>query len=572
MSEASDANNPDVSQPTPPEAALASRRRLSVIWMIPIVAAVIAGWLVYRSYAELGPTIEIAFNTADGVEAGKTKVKFKDVDVGTVESVSISDDLSHILLTAEMAKGAENYLRDNTRFWIVRPRIGVGGVTGLGTLISGAYIAIDPGDGEPAYSFTGTEEPPLIGSDVPGTSYVLRAPTLGSIARGAPVYFRGVEVGQVSGYELDEDGRELIVHIFVRAPHDGLVRDNTRFWNASGIRLATSGGGVELEIASLQSILMGGIEFDTPVSALDNQPAEEGHEFALYSSERNVEQTEFARQVPFLTFFDGSLRGLSPGAPVEFRGIRIGSVTDISIRSDLMDGRIQIPVALVLEPDRLIALDETDTDELSDAEIYENMARFVRRGLRAQLETANLLTGDLLVSLEIHNNVPPTELDMNDTYPVIPTVPTDLEALTASLDTVLKQVANLQLDELSTNLNKTVLAIEETYAGPEAREAFTTLETTMSDLQGLIGALRGEVPPLLVELRSAAESASSALSQARSTLVNANGVVSADSPLRYDLAQTLSELRGAARSIRVFADYLERHPDALIRGRGAGAR
>ncbi len=555
-----------------PEATLTSRRRLSVIWIIPLIAAIIAGWLVYRSYAERGPQVEISFNSADGVEASKTKIKFKDVDVGTVNSVTISEDLSHIRITAEMVKGSENLLRENTRFWIVRPRVGVGGVSGLSTLVSGAYIAIDPGEGGERSEFTGIEEPPLIGSDVPGKSFVLKAPTLGSIARGAPIYYRGIEVGQVLGFELDEDARDLVVHIFVRSPHDALVSENTRFWNASGIRVVTSGSNIELDIASFQSILIGGIEFDTPVTSRTNDPAAEGHEFALYSNRQSVDQAEFARRVPFLTFFDGSLRGLKPNAPVEFRGIRVGTVTDISIRVDRADKTIRIPVALELEPGRLIAVSDTTEEDLTDEQIYRNMDDLVQRGLRAQLETANLLTGDLFVSLEFHQDLRTASLNMDDTHPVIPSIPTQLEALTEYIDSMLKQVSSLNFDELAQSINRSVTAIEGTLSGAETQQVVSNVTETIAELRTLLGALNSDLPPLMVDLRQAADAATSTLEQAQTTLGNANGMVSTESPLRYDLAQTLVELRGAARSIRVFADYLERNPDALIRGRGVSGR
>ncbi len=574
MANESARNGSSISAESVPEAQLTSRRRLSVIWVIPIVAAIIAGWLVYKAYSEQGPKVEISFGTADGVEAGKTKIKYKDVDVGTVETVTIAEDLSHIKVSAEMAVGTKDFLRENTRFWIVKPRVGVGGVSGLGTLISGAYIAIDPGDGEPVESFEGVEEPPLIGSDVPGTSFVLRASTLGSISRGAPIYYRGVEVGQVLGYELDEEGSDLIVHIFVGSPHDKLVTDNTRFWNASGIRVGTDGGGVQLDVASLQSILVGGIQFDTPVSGVASPPAQDGHEFALFPDRESINQAQIKRKVPFLTYFDGSIRGLSAGSTVEFRGIRLGTVTDISLRADPSSGKVEIPVALVLEPDRLMGIDQdiSEQEDQSNEQIYSNFSSFVERGLRAQLETANLITGDLYISLEFHKDVPPAELGMDDTYPVIPSVPTQLEALTASVDSVLKQIANLHLDQLVDNINTTVLALKDTYAGDDAKQSFDNLDKTMASVEALVSELQGEVPPLMGDLKQAAADASSALNQARTTLANANDIVASDSPIIYDLGQTLSELRGAARSIRVFADYLERQPDALIRGRGVNSR
>ena len=250
-----------------PEAEVRTSRGISIVWLVPLVAAVIGIWLAYTTLQERGPTITITFDDAEGLEAGKTKIKFKDVEVGTVESVRISEDLKHIVVTAEMVKDAEAYLTEGTRFWVVSPRLGAGGVSGLGTLLSGVYIGVDPKPGAAATSFVGLTEPPLITSDTPGRQYMLRATTRGSIARGSSVYFRGIEVGQVVDYALADDNQSLDIQVFVQAPHDQLVQNDSRFWNASGFRVAMSASGVQVETESVQALLAGGIAFDTPMSA-----------------------------------------------------------------------------------------------------------------------------------------------------------------------------------------------------------------------------------------------------------------------------------------------------------------
>ena len=314
-----------------PEVEVAARRGISIVWLIPLVAGAIAIWLGYTTLQEKGPTITITFANAEGLEAGKTKVKYKDVDVGLVDTVTISEDLSRIIVTASMAKGSDHYLNEGTKFWIVRPRIGAGGISGLGTLVSGAYVAVDPGEGKPTTSFTGLEEPPAINSDVAGRRFRLRAARLGSVSRGSPIYYHDIQVGQVLNYELADDQKSLDVDVFVTAPHDQLVRADSRFWNASGFDISLGTAGVDVSVESLQSLLAGGIAFDTPTIDRPGEQAAAGFVFPLFDNYRAVTEARYTEKVFYLVYFDGSVRGLRPGAPVEFRGMRVGSVTDVRL-------------------------------------------------------------------------------------------------------------------------------------------------------------------------------------------------------------------------------------------------
>src|SRR3954464_10861280 len=269
----------------PPEAAVGRRRRrFSVVWLVPLVAAAIAAWLAVTTLREKGPTVTIAFKTAEGLEAGKTKVRYKDVEVGTVEDVRLSDDLEGVVAVAELRKQADPFAAAGTRWWVVRPRVGASGVSGLGTLISGAYVGLDPGRGERTLSFTGLEEPPPIASDVPGRRFALHGDGLGSVDQGSPVYYRGLRVGQVLGRPLDDDRRSFTFEIFVDAPHDRLPPATSRFWNASGIDVSVGAGGVEVATESLESILAGGVAFDTPGIEAPGEEAAADHAFHLFQS------------------------------------------------------------------------------------------------------------------------------------------------------------------------------------------------------------------------------------------------------------------------------------------------
>jgi paraquat-inducible protein B len=529
-----------------PEVAVAQRRGISIVWLIPLVAGLIAVWLGYTTIMEQGPTVTITFKTGAGLEAGKTKVKYRDVEVGLVEDVAISKDGESIIVTASLVKGTEEHLTEGTSFWVVRPRLGVGGVSGLGTLVSGAHIAVEPGPGAQTLAFTGLEVPPVVPAYEEGREFMLRAETLGSLSPGSPIYYRGLEVGEVLGYELAGEGRGIEIHIFIKEPHYQLVRRNSRFWNASGVDVSVGAEGFTVSTASVQALLAGGVSFDTPASATEVEVAAEGTSFKLFKDLASVSEATYTEKTPYVAYFDGSVRGLQVGAPVEFRGIRIGSVTDVALEINRRTTSVRIPVTFQVEPQRVNVLDVTGAmvTESSD-DPYAGMARLVERGLRAQLQSGSLLTGQLLVALDFHPDSPAAELRTKGRYPEIPTVPSDLEQITQSVEQVLAKVAALPLDELIADLRTTLKSANQ----------------TLSTAQSLVGNLDGNVGPLLVSLKETSKAA-------EKTLVSADGFIGEQSEIRYDLSLLMQELTEAARSIRFLTDYLEQHPEALIRGKG----
>jgi paraquat-inducible protein B len=552
-----------------PEAAVRRRRGISIVWLIPIVAALIGGFLAYRAYTEKGPTITLSFATADGLEAGKTKLRYLDVEVGTVQTVAIAPDLKHIVVTAGMVPGAESYLREQTAFWIVRPRIGVGGVSGLGTLLSGAYIGLAPGEGAPQRSFTGLEQPPPIDANVAGRRYTLTAASLGSLSRGAPIFYRGLDIGQILDHQLAPDARSLQISIFVRAPYDDLVRTTSRFWNASGVNVATTTSGIDVQVASLQSLIIGGIEFDNPLDNSADQVADAGATFPLFPNRSALARAQFTQKIPFLVYFDGSVRGLDPGAPVEFRGVTVGEVSSVSLDYDRATNKIRIPVRVDIEPQRLVPGGFTAA-EIATTE-HRGMAELVRRGLRAQLQTGNLLTGELFVDLTFAAGAPPAELDTSGLVPVLPSVPATIEALQASVSAILNKVAALPVEQLVGSLAKTAAGLEAIVNAPDIQEAAKSLGGTLAQMQRLVGRIDAGADPLLGGVTAAAVSADAALRQAQATIASVQRTVGAGSALTGDAENVMQELTRAARSIRVFADYLDRHPEALLRGKAGGA-
>jgi len=526
------------SSTTLPEATVDDRRRISLVWLIPLVALVTAGWLGYRAYTDQGPLITIAFETAEGLEAGKTRVRYKDVDVGLVETIDLSPDLSEVWVRARLKASLTDFLGEATRFWVVRPRLSGGQVSGLETLLGGTYIGVDLSrEGSPTRRFTGLEAPPVVSASQSGKRYSLEARRLGSLAVGAPVRYRGIVVGRVSGYALNQTGG-VDVQVFVDAPYDEAVSEQTRFWNDSGFELALDAQGVRVNTESLTSLLLGGVSFDNPDGdGPEARPAADGHRFQLYADKALALAPVPGEQQTWEVEFAGSVRGLSPGAPVEFRGIRIGQVTDVRLDVRPEGLATRIPVRLAIETGRL-GLPAGDPDDPMHRAFWEGL---VEGGLRAQLKAGNLLTGALFVDLDFYPDGGPGEIAWHQEPPRLPSVPTTLDELRS----VLSSISRLPLDQMGRDLSDSLAALRE------------TMQATNTLLERLD--------------RETASELNRTLAQTRETLKGAENLLSPNSPLQSELYRTLREFGAAARSFRLMADYLERHPEALLRGKEGAA-
>ena len=489
-----------------PHAAIRKGRGFSLVWLVPLVAGAIAIWLAIVTLREQGPTIAIKFDTAEGLEAGKTKVKYKDVEIGTIEEVRLSDDFQGVVAVAKMSKQSDDFMTSGTRFWVVRPRVGLSGVTGLGTLFSGAYVTLDPGKGAHTTTFEGLKEPPPIASDVPGRKFVLQAETLGSIDQGAPIFYNGLRVGQVLSYELNTNHQGFTIPIFINAPYDNLVRPVSRFWNASGVDVSISSEGVDISLESLPALLTGGVAFDTPGIETPAEPASAGTSFALYGTKHQVEEAAFTHKIPYVAYFEGSVRGLRAGAPVEFRGIQIGRVTAVKMELDPNTFTVRIPVTFDVEPERIHLEGKT-----SNLPPYQAMATLVRRGLRAELQSGNLLTGELMVALDFHPEAPAAELRTGGAYPEIPTVPTDIEQITKSVNQVLDKLASARIPELVDELRAVVSSFSGLVSSPDTSEALVALRQSAKSLQKMMNTTNTEIGPLVQSLRRTADSATTTL-------------------------------------------------------------
>ena len=557
-----DQHNADQPGEAIPEAVVETRKSFSMVWFIPLVAILIGAWLVYKALSEQGPTIHITFKTAEGLEAGKTKIKYKNVEVGQVESITLNEDLSGVIVTAKMSKDAEKHLTENTRFWVVRARVAAGEVSGLGTLFSGAYIGVDPGkEGEFKRDFKGLETPPVVTTGLPGRHFELQSQSLGSLEVGSPVYFRQINVGQVVGYQLAENGKGISIRIFIHAPHHERVHKNTRFWNAGGIDVSIDATGIKVDTQSIVSILSGGIAFDTPASFESADAAEEGEVFILYKNQEATRDVSYNKKVYWILYFDGTVRGLSKGAPVEFRGIKVGQVVDIKAEVYIDEWKFRIPVLIEFEPERINVagaevpdgrlLDEQDEERIKFTEIL------VEKGLRAQLKSGSLLTGQLYVDLDIFPDASPAAIVYGGKYPEFPTLPAPLERIRTVALNLIDKLNNFPIEQIGNDLRDTVQGTNQLVNSSELREAIKALDATLKHTQKLTADINSNVTPEVT----------ATLKQTRKTLVSAERLIESTSPVNPELQRALEEISRAARSIRGLADYLERNPNALIYGK-----
>ena len=506
----------------------------SLVWLIPIIAALIGLSLVAQEILKTGPTISITFSSAEGIEPGKTKVKYKNVDIGDVKGVTLSHDLSHVVVKVELTKAAEGFAVTDTRFWVVRPRIALSGVSGLNTLLSGTYIGADAGKShDERQDFTGLETPPAVTGDQKGHQYVLHTDNLGSLDIGSPLFFRRIQVGQVVAFNLDKDGNGVTLRVFVDAPYDHYVGVNTRFWHASGVDLQIDSNGVKLNTQSLAAVLIGGIAFQTAPGEVLGPPAPDDYSFGLATGRSDAMRVPDGQPVTMVFNFNQSLRGLSPGASLDFRGVEVGEVQSIGLDYDEATQRFKMPVTVLLYPNRLGPHFAARIRDASPTQNGALLASLVQHGLRAQLRTGNLLTGQLYIALDYFPKAAPAKLDLGKLPIELPTEPNTLDQLQNQVEDIAKKLDKVPFDQIGNNLN-----------------------TALKSANSLFNQLDTQVAPEVKDT----------LEQAKKTFGEAQQTLSQDSPLQNNLQQALEQLNRTLQSLNSLADYLERHPESLLRG------
>ncbi len=540
-----------MSDPTPPKepAAAVRRSRISLIWLIPLVAAVIAAFLGWRTVSQQGSMVTLTFRSADGLTAGQTRVRHKAVDLGEVETIRLSDDMSHVIVTVRMRREAEPYLTDNARFWVVRPRISSGSLAGIETLVSGSYIEMDPGgrEGERTTEFTGLEQPPGVRTGEPGRTFTVKAQRLGSLGPGAPVFYRDITVGEVLNYDIGDGTGPVAVRLFIRAPYDGFVRRGTHFWNASGLSFQIGSEGVHVEVASLQAVLSGGVAFDSPSrSKADAAEAEPGTEFPLFNNYAEAQASGYSTKLSFVTYFESSVRGLARGAPVEFFGIQVGTVSSVALELNPATGDARVRVRLEVQPERIMSEDEVKTDDT-----MASTRRLVQHGMRAQLQTASYLTGQRVLALDFVANARPADVVMEGDDIVLPSAGGGLDNILVAASDIAGKLDRLPLNQIGQNLNG----------------ALRSASGAMASVQDLVKRADAGLTPTLKRLPEITTALQDAVAKAGRTVGSIEASYGNNSQFQRELERAMTQVGDTARSIRLLADFLDRHPEALVRGR-----
>lgn len=534
-------------QPSPEKyaasATMKARRGFSIIWVVPIAALVVGCWLGVKAIREKGPLISIIFENASGLEAGKTKVRYRDVEVGQVEEITFVKDTTKVEVKARLFKQSEPFLTDTTRFWVVRAEVRAGNVSGLGTILSGAYIEVDPRkDGKPTKTFNGLERPPVVTHGQPGHHFWLHADRLGSLDIGVPVYYRQIQVGKVVGYDFSKDGKQVDIQIFIEAPHHHRVTNNTRFWNASGVDVSLNAQGLKVDTESVVSIIRGGIAFDLPGDSPPGPEAEEDSSFRLYPDRDSIMEKSYAIRRQWIMVFDQSVRGLGIGAPVELYGIKVGEVTSLELVYDAEIKNFRVPVVVTIEPERVKVVNSKEK-LLGDDQGHEALLKWLveERGLRAQLQSGNLLTGQLMINLGFHPNEEKVSLSHIGKYPVVPTIPGAFERLQENLVQITDKLDNIPFDQIG------------------------------ADIQALLGEARSSLQEIgalarNVDTRTAPQ-LEKTLAALEKTLAEMQTLTGKGSPLVYNAGKTMEELALTLRSLRELATSLELQPQSIIFGK-----
>ncbi|WP_299979359.1 intermembrane transport protein PqiB [uncultured Pseudoteredinibacter sp.] len=439
-------------------------RKLSAVWLVPCVALIIGLWFIYYQWSNQGPMINIAFEHAEGLEAGKTKIKAREVDIGLVKSIKLKPDLSGVVITAQMSKEAEDMLTENTEFWIVTPRVSLSGISGMSTLLSGPYINMEPSlEGETESDFQARSEPPVTPIGTPGLHITLNSNDEFAYEKGDAVVYKGLKVGEFEDIYFNLEERIVYYNVFIEAPYHQLITKNTRFWNVSGIKFNLGANGLEIQTGSVETLLTNGVTFDVPKGMPLGKQITERDYFDIYPDFQSASDQRYKHGVKFALMIDDTVRGLKVGAPVEYRGLVIGKVLEINpevyAKQLVMDSNYSIPVIIEIQPGRI----QQDDSPEGVAYLEKQTLAEIKRGLKATLETGNLITGALYVDIDIYPEIgAPDSISSFNGYPVIPTLPEEIGQIAEKMNQILNKVNQLPLQELAQNANELLSELSKT--------------------------------------------------------------------------------------------------------------
>ena len=555
-------------QRTVPHATTHRSRRVSIIWIVPLVAVAIGAWLAWDTLSKEGPTIKVTFDSGEGLQAGQSQLKYKDIVFGTVKRLTLTPDKTHVVATIATTHEAKPLLTEGTQFWVVKPRFFAGNISGIETLLSGSYVGMLPVEkgGKSQHEFAGREDPPVLATYVPGRTFLLKSKRIGSVSVGSPIYFRDLNVGEVLGWDIADMAEYVTIHAFVRAPYDSYVNDETRFWNASGISVKLAGAGVEVQMESLKALLLGGVAFETPAADVHMAETSENHVFPLFADREAANAAAYTRKIPVISYFSGSVSGLTAGSAVTVHGLKVGEVTDVRLTYDAAKDVVLAPVRYELEPERVVGVGKRVFN--TDA---ESMDALLKKGLRASLQSGNLITGQQNVALEIDTDAPPTEVTMDGPDYVVPaTEGGGFAGLTASATELLNKVNTMPFDKIGKDLEGILKSVNDVAQGPQMKKALTELSAMIASAQNMVQSLNSGLSPAAKQLPEVTAGLQKTLANANKLVLSLDSGYGDNTKFNRDLERLLVQANDSLRSISALSDLLARHPEALIKGRPAG--
>ncbi|MPV85221.1 PqiB family protein [Ostreibacterium oceani] len=554
-----------------PEATRTPENKFNHVWWIPFIAFLVAAFLVVSHFTSQGPLITIQFDNAEGISVENTKLKYKSVTIGQVEKITLDESLDNVLVYIRLQKGSENLIRKDSQFWIVKPRIEVTKISGLNTLLSGAYITIDPAKDQNQdyqYHFVGLSDPPITTQDKPGLRLTLLAEKSTAFYPGSAVYYKGMPVGNIERVYFSDDYLWVKVDVFINAPHHQLIRQNSKFWSAGGISVKTSANGIDVALESIEALVAGGIAFETPIELLLNDEAVTSHtEFFLYPNKTIAYEQQFGKKQLFVSYFESNISGLSTDAQVLMNGITVGKVKAIQLMFDPISGKTYTPVLYEIYEDRITVLNSShdtshntanDTSNRTTAASLTN--QLIQSGLHARLVTANLLTGSKNITLAMSDNIIPLPLQLATVddltgYPILPTQPESLETITDSIATFVDKINQMPINELVTSANQLLNNADTTLTQLNLQPTLDAFNALLKDGQQLSQASHQSIQQLTKSIETLVKQTESVIAG-----------YSPDAPLYHGLTDTLGELNDTLSSLKILSEMLTRSPDALIFG------
>ncbi len=531
-----------------PDAKIQPVKTVSTIWIIPVIALFIGCWMIYFQWSNQGSTITIHFSTAEGMEAGKTKIKSRNVDIGEVSKIELNKNGNGVVVTAEIKKTAEQFLVTDSMFWVVSPQISHTGVSGLSTLISGVYIEISPGKSTTErYLFDALNSPPLTPAGTPGLHITLNSNDQFAYRKGDPVIYKGLTVGQFEDIYFNFEERVVYYNVFIKAPYHQLITSNTKFWDVSGLKLDLNADGISVKTGNFETMLTNGVTFGVPKGLNIGEKIGERSYFDIYTSYEAAEDERYRRSIEFVVLVSDSIRGLSVGAPVEYRGIQIGKVQSVNMALSRNDNKLtqeefKIPVLISLQPGRIGLPDNGEGESLMKQQnIY-----WIEQGLKAVLRTGNILTGSLFIDLQHDKAQPVSQIEQYGGFTVIPTSSDDFSQITAKAEQFMDNLNNLPLHNLSENANKLMIEIAQT--AQELQSVGKSLDSLLTQVEQ--------------------QQISSELSKALQGISSLTQDLSSGSQGYEELRATLNTLTSTMNELKPLLKQLKHKPNSLIFNNG----